>query len=140
MARAYSEDLRRRVVAAVMAGATCRIAAARYQVSVSFVVKLMQRWRGSGSVAARAVGGKRPYGLAGHAQLVRQLLATDPDVTLEELRRRLVDQGVQVGRSSIDRFLTSLGLTRKKRRSMPPSRPEPMPPKPERPGEPTSRA
>lgn len=139
MARAYSEDLRRRVVEAVIAGATCRITAARYQVSVSFVVKLMQRWRGSGSVAARAVGGKRPYGLADHAQLVRQLLATDPDVTLEELRRQLVDQGVQVGRSSIDRFLTSLGLTRKKRRSMPPSRREPMSPKPERLGARTSR-
>ena len=140
MARAYSEDLRRRVVAAVMAGATCRVAAVRYQVSVSCVVKLMQRWRGSGSVAARPVGGQRRYGLAAHAGLVRQLVTAEPDVTLEELRRRLADHGVQVGRSSIDRFLTSLGLTRKKRRSMPPSRPEPMSPKPERPGAPTSRA
>lgn len=139
MARAYSEDLRRRVVEAVMAGATCRVAAARYQVSVSFVVKLMQRWRGSGSVAARPVGGQRPYGLAEHAELVRQLLAAEPDVTLEELRRQLADRGVHVGRSSIDRFLTRLGLTRKKRRDMPPSRPEPMLPKPERRGARTSR-
>jgi transposase len=114
MARPYSEDLRGRVVETVMGGATCRVAAARYQVSVSFVVKLMQRWRGSGSVAARPVG--------------------EPDITLEELRRRLAGQGVLVGRSSIDRFLTSLGLTRKKRRSMPPSRSGQMSPKPERRG------
>lgn len=139
MARAYSEDLRQRVVEAVTAGATCRVAAARYQVSVSFVVKLMQLWRCSGSVAARPPGGQRPFALAGHAELVRQLVAAEPDVTLEELRRQLAEQGVQIGRSSIDRFLASLGLTRKKRRSMPPSRPGPMSPKPERPGARASR-
>jgi transposase len=140
MARAYSEDLRRRVVEAVLAGATCRVAAARYQVSVSFVVKLMQRWRGTGTVAALPVGGRRRYGLADHAELVRQLVAAEPDVTLEELRRQLAARGVRVGRSSIDRFLSSLGLTRKKRRSMPPSRPEPTLPKLARPGEPSNRA
>jgi transposase len=114
MARPYSEGLRGRVVEAVMGGATCRVAAARYQVSVSFVVKLMQRWRGSGSVAAQLVGGQRPYRLAEHAELVRELVTAEPDITLEELRRRLAGQGVQVGRSSADRFLISLGLTRKK--------------------------
>jgi transposase len=134
MARPYSEDLRGRVVETVMGGATCRVAAARYQVSVSFVVKLMQRWRGSGSVAARPVGGQRPYRLAEHTELVRELVTAEPDITLEELRRRLAGQGVLVGRSSIDRFLTSLGLTRKKRRSMPPSRSGQMSPKPERRG------
>lgn len=140
MARPYSEDLRRRVVEAVTGGATCRVAAARYRVSISFVVKLMQCWRDSGSVAARPVGGRRPYGLAGHAELVRQLVTAEPDVTLEELRCKLGEQGVQIGRSSIDRFLTSLGLTRKKRRNMPPSRPELTLPKPARPGEPSNRA
>jgi transposase len=140
MARPYSGDLRQRVVEAVTAGASSQVAAARFQVSISFVIKLMQRWRATGSVAARPVGGKRPFRLAGHAELVRQLLADQPDVTLEELRRQLADRGVQVGRSSIDRFLASLGLTRKKRRNMPPSRPGPTLPRPGPPGEPSSRA
>jgi transposase len=139
MARAYSDDLRRRVVEAVEGGASCRIAAARYQVSVSFVVKLMQRWRTMATVTAKPVGGQRPYRLARHAELVRELVAARPDLTLEELRGDLAKHGVQVGRSSIDRFLNKLGLTRKKRRSMPASRAAPMLPEPEQPGAPHSQ-
>ena len=140
MARAYSEDLRRRVVGAVEAGASCRQAAARFGVSVSFVVKLLQRWRGSGSLAARPLGGRRSHRLAGHAELVGRLVAAEPDITLEELRRRLAAEGVAIGRSSVDRYLTALGLTRKKRRSMPSSRPGPTSPKPGPRGAPISRA
>jgi transposase len=122
MARPYSEDLRARVVGAVEGGASRREAAARYQVSVSFVVKLLQRWRRTGSLAPGRSGGQRAHRLAAHGGLVRRLLIEQPDVTLEELGRRLAAEGVQVGRSSIDRFLKAIGLTRKKRRSMRPSR------------------
>ena len=51
MTRPYSVDLRERVVRAVAAGASCRSAAAKFEVSVSFVIKLMQRWRRPGAVA-----------------------------------------------------------------------------------------
>jgi transposase len=139
MARAYSEDLRRRVVGAVEAGASCRQAAVRFGVSVSFVVKLLQRWRGSGTLAARRVGGRRAHRLAEHAELVKRLVAAEPDLTLEELRRRLGDEGVVIGRSSIDRYLTVLGLTRKKRRAMPPNRLGRTWPAPGPRGRPTSR-
>ena len=57
MARPYSMDLRERVVRAVEAGASCRAAAAKFEVSISFVVKLMQRWRRQGSVAPDRYGG-----------------------------------------------------------------------------------
>ena len=43
MARPSSGDLRQRVVKAVTAGASTRVAAARYQVSISFVIKPVQR-------------------------------------------------------------------------------------------------
>jgi len=49
----YSLDLRERVVEAVDAGASCRAAAASFRVSVSTVVKWAQRWRATGSVAAK---------------------------------------------------------------------------------------
>jgi transposase len=122
MARPYSGDLRARVVGAVEGGASRRAVAVRYQVSVSFVVKLVQRWQRTGSLAPGRSGGQRTPRLAEHGELVRQLIARQPDLTLEELGRRLAAQGVQVGRSSIDRFLKAIGLTRKKRRGMRPNR------------------
>ena len=52
MARAYSLDLRERVVAMVARGGTCRSVAAVFEVSVASVVKWSQRARTTGSVAA----------------------------------------------------------------------------------------
>jgi len=43
MARAYSLDLRERVVSAVAEGESCRTVAARFKVSVASVVKWSQR-------------------------------------------------------------------------------------------------
>ena len=57
MTRPYSVDLRRRVVGAVEAGLSRRAAARRFEVSGSFVVKLMQRWRRGGTAAPERYGG-----------------------------------------------------------------------------------
>ncbi len=65
MARAYSMDLRERVVGAVVGGKSCRAVAALFDVSVASVVKWSQRARVVGSPAAKPMGGKRPYVLAG---------------------------------------------------------------------------
>jgi transposase len=61
MARAYSLDLRERVVGAVAAGQTCRSVAKTFMVSVASVVKWSQRQRAVGSPAALKMGGRRPY-------------------------------------------------------------------------------
>ena len=61
MARAYSLDLRERVVGAVAAGQTCRSVAKTFMVSVASVVKWSQRQRAVGSPAALKMGGHRPY-------------------------------------------------------------------------------
>ena len=53
MGRAYSLDLRERVVAAVASGESCRAVAATFKVSVASVVKWSQRFRATGSAAAR---------------------------------------------------------------------------------------
>jgi transposase len=55
MARAYSLDLRERVVAAVASGQTCRAVAGTFMVSVASVVKWSQRHRAVGSPAALCV-------------------------------------------------------------------------------------
>jgi Reverse transcriptase (RNA-dependent DNA polymerase)/Homeodomain-like domain len=53
MARPYSDDLRERVVEAVEAGASRREAADRFEIAPSSAIKWLQRWRESGSVAAK---------------------------------------------------------------------------------------
>ncbi len=52
MGRPYSQDLRERIVAAVEAGISRRAAARQFAVSVSCVIKLVQRFRRMGTVAA----------------------------------------------------------------------------------------
>jgi hypothetical protein len=59
MARAYSLDLRERVVGAVAEGQSCRSVAKTFMVSVASVVKWSQRHRAVGSPAALKMGGHR---------------------------------------------------------------------------------
>jgi transposase len=70
MGHPYSEDLRTRIVAAVEAGASCCAAARQFGVSASCAIKLVQRWRRTGSVAP-SPRGKKPYALADHEGLIR---------------------------------------------------------------------
>lgn len=122
MTRPYSVDLRERVVRAVRSGASCRATAAKFEVSVSFVVKLLQRWRRQDSVAPDRYGGWKRSPLEGHAERIVALVAEMPDLTIEELRLRLAAGGIQTSRSALGRFLLAHGLTRKKRPATPPSR------------------
>lgn len=139
MARPYSVDLRERVVRAVEAGLSRRAAAAKFEVSVSFVVKLMQRWRRQGTVQADRVGGWKRSTLAAHGERVRALLAAAPDLTIAELRQRLAADGIAASRSGLGRFLLAHGLTRKKRPGTPPSRTARMSPRRGPPGATSSR-
>jgi len=120
MGRPYSKDLRSRIVAAVEAGVSRNATARQFAVSVSCVVKLMQRFRRTGTIAP-AARGKRPYALAEHEAVVRKLVAIQPDLTLDELTQELADRGIRVGRSSVNRFLQRCDLTLKKSRFTPPS-------------------
>lgn len=122
MARPYSVDLRERVVRSVESGASRRATAARFEVSVSFVVKLVQRWHQRGTVQPDRIGGAKRAMLSAHAERVRALVAAAPDLTIAELRARLVAEGIEASRSAIGRFLIAAGLTRKKRPGTPPSR------------------
>ena len=93
MARAYSLDLRERVVAAVLRGLSCRAVAVRFDVSVASVVKWAQRTRATGSPAARPMGGKRSYLLAGQRSWLLARLDEKPDLTLHTLLRELGARG-----------------------------------------------
>jgi transposase len=73
MARALSNALRERVVAAAIGGASCRSVAARFGVAVSSVVKGAQRYRASGSVAPGKMGGHRKPVLAPHRAFLERI-------------------------------------------------------------------
>src|SRR6516225_8346082 len=93
MARAYSLDLRERVVAA---GESCRAVATKFKVSVASVVKWSQRFRATGSAAAYKVGGRRPYALASERDWLLARLAEKPDITLRALGAELAARGIKV--------------------------------------------
>jgi hypothetical protein len=72
-------DLRERVVRAVEGGVSRHATAAQYDVSPSFVVKLMQRWRQRGTLEPDQIGGWKRAKLADHAERVEALLSAEPD-------------------------------------------------------------
>ena len=122
MAKPYSDDLRERVVSAVEGGSSRHGAAGQFAVSVSFVIKLMQRFHATGSFKPGDFGGHKEPKLAQHEAVVRELVKQTPSATLLELRKKLSERGVEVGKSSIDRFLKRLQISYKKKRYARPSR------------------
>ena len=119
MAKPYSLDLRERIVRAVEAGSSRRGAAEQFSVSESCALKLVPRWRRTGSVAPGR-GRKKPVSLA--EACVRALLAAEPDATLEELKAQVAGQGIVVG-PVVGRSLSEdSGHDAQERRSTPPSR------------------
>jgi len=115
MARAYSLDLRERVVEAVSAGQSCRSVASTFKVSVASVVKWSQRFRAEGSPAARRMGGHRRYVLAGEREWLLQRLAEQPDVTLRGLLVELAGRGIKVSYYAVWHFFEHEGISFKKK-------------------------
>jgi transposase len=119
--KAYSIDLRLRVVAACDRGdATREQVAARFSVSVVWIRKLLRQRRLTGSIEPKPHGGGRAPAFDGEAGgRLREAVRADVDATLEELARKA---GVSCGPSAVHRALARLGITRKKSRGGPPSR------------------
>ena len=111
MGKPYSEDLRARVVVAEQDGATIPETAEQFGVSISSVVRFRRLHRETGCVSPAKFGGYKGYALATHEDLVRQLVAEQPDITLAEIKAVLATEKVTVGQSSISRFLHQWGLT-----------------------------
>jgi transposase len=113
MPKPYSQDLRDRVVRAVEAGASCHEAAAAFEVSASSAIRWVARWRETGSAAAKPMGGKRSPDA--HAPWLLELIAAEPDLTLEEIRGRLRQRDIAVAASSVWRFCDRHDITFKKK-------------------------
>ena len=124
MARAYSEDLRRRVIAAVEAGASCRQAANRYEIGESTAIRWLARWRRTGLLSARPQGGDRcSHRIEAHAALILAAVEARADITLAELAEHVqAETGGRFALGTVWRFFRRRGITVKKRRAMRPSR------------------
>lgn len=115
MPKAYSLDLRERVVWFVEAGRSCRAAAAHFSVSVSFAVRLMRAFRTAGSVAPRPSGGRRRAKLDPHKAFVTARIEEKSDITMPELARELLAAtGTKADPASLSRFLIRNGYRFKK--------------------------
>ena len=110
MARPLSKDLRERVVAAVIGGASTRAVAARFGVAV----KWSQRYRATGSVAPGKMGGHRKPVLAPHRAFIVERLRQTPHLTLHALKDELAARGVKISHNAIWLFLRREGLRFKK--------------------------
>ena len=118
-----SNDLRLRVVRAVEGGLTRREAAAKYDVSVTSAVRWHQRYRRTGSVAPKAMGGDRhSHRVEAHAATVLAWVEDNRDMTLVEIAERLASQGHVFAPSTIWRLLDRHDYTVKKRPPMPQNR------------------
>lgn len=121
MARAYSDDLRGKVLAAYAAGkGTLKELADRFGVSYGWVAKIhaMELRTGSRLRPPQASRG-RPTRIDG--ELVGRLVKQRPDIVLHELRQELAKAGTAVSIAHLARVLGRLGLRLKKSRSTPQS-------------------
>ena len=112
--RPYSIDIRQRVLAAVEAGEySFRELASLFNIHFSTIVRLLQRFRDTGSVEPKPHGGgARPKLDAEATARLLDLVRQQPDATLAELRQRL---GVDCNLVTIFRTLKRMGITRKKK-------------------------
>src|SRR5208282_1961049 len=122
--RTLSLDLRERILASYdHAEGTRPEIAHRFRVSLGMVKKLLQQRRRTGDIAPRyRFCGRKPVIVATHRSQMRSLLARKNDLTLRELRQAT---GLKCSLQAINVVLGKLGLTYKKRHSVPASRTAP---------------
>ena len=117
--KAYSMDLRERVLKDCDGGMGTRAVAEKYSVRESWVRRLKQRRRQTKRVApADQRHGPRP-GWEPHAGEIRVAVREAPDLTLREYIERYA---LPISGSALARGLAALGLSRKNSRSGPASR------------------
>ena len=114
MPKAYSGDLRERVIEAVEAGASRREAGERFEISASSSIKWLQRWHESGSAAPKPRGGSVSP-LEAHADRILTLIAEKPDLTLKETLAELLKRRIRTSRSALSRFFGRHDISFKKK-------------------------
>jgi len=122
MAKAFSDDLRRRFLLAYERGEeTLEELAERFMVSLAFGKKLRGQFRRTGQMERidQRRGAPRKL-LDEHREQLRGWLVAVPDRTLEQLREKLErERGLSISRAQVARTLQRMGLKLKKSHSTP---------------------
>lgn len=114
---ALSDDLRKRVVSAVVEGGMSRHAAAeRFGVSVASAVRWVLRFKATGQMSAAPTGGDQRSGrIEAHGDYLLGLIRQHSDITLLEIQARLMaDRGEHFSSSVIWRFFDRHDITLKR--------------------------
>ena len=115
MAKGYSNDLRARAVALVEDGESRREAARVLGLGASTTIRWIERWATTGNVAALPGTGHSRSPLETHRQWLLDLVAAEPDLTLDEIRARLKsEKRLKTGTTSVWRFYERHDITFKK--------------------------
>ena len=110
----YSNDLRVRVIQVVENGMAARAAARQFVIGDATAIRWVKRWRETGSVEAKSIKASRSP-LKRHEEWLLDLVRQEPDLTLEEIQRRLLDERAQkAGIGSVWRFFDRNGISFKK--------------------------
>jgi transposase len=119
MPRAYSQDLRDRVIDAVVRDRVSRRAAARrFGVSEASAIKWVQHYERTGDRRCRGTGGHRRSKVKPERDWLLSVIAAEPDITLAALSVRLWEErGVRADTGMLSRFFTGEGISFKKNRA-----------------------
>lgn len=113
MPRAYSADMRSRLIARVESGASRREAAEHYEVSPSTAVIWVKCFRETGRCAAKPRGGSTSP-LEEHAEFLLALIDAQPDLSLDEVVAIMRRNRVPGSRTAVWRFFQRHQITFKK--------------------------
>ena len=119
MGKGYSQDLRGRVIDAVVEGKMSRRAAAeRFGVGESSAIRWVDRYLRTGAREIVGTGGHRPSKLKPHGEWLLKLLEAEPDITLMALSARfLKERGVKATTGMLSYFYIGEGISFKKNRA-----------------------
>ena len=114
--KAYSKDLRLRVLAAVDRGIAREEVAKTFGVSVPTIKRYLKLRRETGDVEPKPIPGPRARKRAALEEWLPAQVALNPDLTLAEHRELLEEEhGVEVSSATVSRALKRLSLPLKKR-------------------------
>ncbi|MGI9355958.1 MAG: IS630 family transposase [Rhizobiaceae bacterium] len=116
MARAYSLDLRRRVIEAIEGGLSTREAARRFAIGIATAGAWYRRWCRTGDVRPGRQGGREGSKLDRHEAFILNLVETRKDITLVEIAARLeAERGMRTCPASLCAFFKKRSITFKKK-------------------------
>ena len=123
MGRPLSNDLRHRVISAVEGGSSASAAARRFGVGRSTAIGWVARWRTTGQLEARPMGGDRhSHRMEAWAETILGWIEETPEITLTEMQARLRARQAPSATGTLWRLLDRHAMTVKKRPDTPRSR------------------